>query len=58
MEQVKTSAIGQKSVVNGNQGLTPEEIMQRNRENFFRKRTMGTSEKQKYAVDNFTFVLG
>ncbi|XP_017275565.1 signal recognition particle receptor subunit alpha [Kryptolebias marmoratus] len=44
VDQGKTPPTGQKTVVNGNQGLTPEEILQKNRENFIRKR-MGTSEK-------------
>lgn len=38
VDQGKASSSGQKTVENGNQGLTPEEIMQ-NREEFIRKRT-------------------
>lgn len=38
-------ASGQKMVENGNQGLTPEEAMQKKREEFFRKRMVGTTEK-------------
>ncbi|XP_012722280.2 signal recognition particle receptor subunit alpha [Fundulus heteroclitus] len=44
-DQGKTPPSGQKAVVNGNQGLTPEEIIQKNREDFFRKRMMGPAEK-------------
>ncbi|MEQ2158035.1 hypothetical protein GOODEAATRI_008049 [Goodea atripinnis] len=44
-DQGKTSPPGQKVVVNGNQGLTPEEVMQKKREDFFRKHVKGTSEK-------------
>ncbi|KAM9853297.1 signal recognition particle receptor subunit alpha [Aulostomus maculatus] len=43
-DQGKASTAGQKTVENGNQGLTPEEI-QKNREEFYRKRTTGTAEK-------------
>ena len=41
----KVTSSGQKTVENGNQGLTPEEDMQKKREEFFRKRTVGTTEK-------------
>ncbi|XP_008424200.1 signal recognition particle receptor subunit alpha isoform X1 [Poecilia reticulata] len=44
-DQGKTPPSGQKDVMNGNQGLTPEEIMQKKREDFFRKRIMGPAEK-------------
>uniref|UniRef100_A0A3B5KUC7 SRP receptor subunit alpha n=1 Tax=Xiphophorus couchianus TaxID=32473 RepID=A0A3B5KUC7_9TELE len=44
-DQGKTPPFGQKDVLNGNQGLTPEEIMQKKREDFFRKRKMGPTEK-------------
>ncbi|XP_061916491.1 signal recognition particle receptor subunit alpha [Entelurus aequoreus] len=39
------SSSGQKLVENGNSGLTPEEIMQKKREEFFRKRTGAPPEK-------------
>lgn len=42
--QGKASSSGQK-MENGNQGLTPEEVMQKKREEFFRKRMVGTTEK-------------
>ncbi|XP_042269609.1 signal recognition particle receptor subunit alpha [Thunnus maccoyii] len=45
VDQGKASSAGQKMVENGNQGLTPEEIMQKKREEFFRKRTAGPVEK-------------
>ena len=41
----KVTSSGQKPVENGNQGLTPEEDMQKKREEFFRKRIGGTTEK-------------
>lgn len=44
-DQDKASASGQKMVENGNQSLTAEEILQKNREEFFRKHRPGTSEK-------------
>ncbi|XP_067102991.1 signal recognition particle receptor subunit alpha [Osmerus mordax] len=44
-EQVKAPAGGQNAVENGNQGLTNEEIMQKNREQFFRKRMGAPVEK-------------
>ncbi|XP_049917169.1 signal recognition particle receptor subunit alpha [Epinephelus moara] len=45
MDQGKASSSGQKVVENGNQGLTPEEIMLKKREEFFRKRTVVPVEK-------------
>lgn len=45
MDQGKASSSGQKVVENGNQGLTPEEIMLKKREEFFRKRTAVPVEK-------------
>uniref|UniRef100_A0A1A8F8M3 Signal recognition particle receptor (Docking protein) n=2 Tax=Nothobranchius korthausae TaxID=1143690 RepID=A0A1A8F8M3_9TELE len=45
-DQGKIPAADQKTVVNGNQGLTPEEIMLKKREDFILKR-MGTCEKPK-----------
>uniref|UniRef100_A0A1A8AFV1 non-specific serine/threonine protein kinase n=1 Tax=Nothobranchius furzeri TaxID=105023 RepID=A0A1A8AFV1_NOTFU len=45
-DQGKITAADQKTVVNGNQGLTPEEIMLKKREDFILKR-MGTCEKPK-----------
>ncbi|XP_035535577.1 signal recognition particle receptor subunit alpha [Morone saxatilis] len=44
-DQGKTSSSGQKIVENGNQGLTADEIMQKKREEFFRKRLVGPTEK-------------
>ncbi|XP_041796310.1 signal recognition particle receptor subunit alpha [Chelmon rostratus] len=44
-DQGKTISSGQKKVENGNQGLTPEEIMQKKREEFFRKRMVVPIEK-------------
>ncbi|XP_063350425.1 signal recognition particle receptor subunit alpha [Pelmatolapia mariae] len=44
-DQDKASASGQKMVENGNQSLTAEEILQKNREEFFRKHRAGASEK-------------
>ncbi|CAL8360860.1 unnamed protein product [Merluccius merluccius] len=41
----KTTSASQKPVENGSQGLTPEEVMQKNREEFFRKRMGGNVEK-------------
>lgn len=38
VDQGKTPSPGQKTVENGNQGLTHDEIMQKNREEFARKR--------------------
>ncbi|XP_037534036.1 signal recognition particle receptor subunit alpha [Nematolebias whitei] len=46
VDQGKAPPTDKKTAVNGTQDLTPEEILQRNRENFIRKRTMGTSDKQ------------
>ncbi|XP_029027482.1 signal recognition particle receptor subunit alpha [Betta splendens] len=43
-DQGRTSSSGQKMVENGNQGLTPEEAMQKKREEFFRRR-VGPTEK-------------
>ncbi|XP_041664435.1 signal recognition particle receptor subunit alpha [Cheilinus undulatus] len=45
VEQSKNSSSGQKTVENGNQGLTHEEIMQKKREEFFRKRMTVNPEK-------------
>lgn len=45
VDQGKASSTGQKMVENGNQGLTPEEIVQKKREEFFRKRTVVPTEK-------------
>ncbi|TWW77534.1 signal recognition particle receptor subunit alpha [Takifugu flavidus] len=44
-EQHKSSFSVQKTVENGNQGLTSEEIMQKNREKFFSKRMVTTAVK-------------
>ncbi|KAM6946195.1 signal recognition particle receptor subunit alpha isoform 1-T2 [Aplochiton taeniatus] len=44
-EQVRASAVGPKMVENGNQGLTNEAIIQKNREEFFRKRMGAPIEK-------------
>uniref|UniRef100_A0A668T0Z5 SRP54-type proteins GTP-binding domain-containing protein n=1 Tax=Oreochromis aureus TaxID=47969 RepID=A0A668T0Z5_OREAU len=44
-DQDKASPSGQKMVENGNQSLTAEEILQKNREEFFRKHRPGASEK-------------
>lgn len=44
-DQGKTLSSAQKIVENGNQGLTPDEIMQKKREEFFRKRMVVTTEK-------------
>ena len=44
----KTSSSAQKMVENGNQGLTPDEVLQKNREEFIRKRMMGTAERVRY----------
>lgn len=44
-DQGKASPSGQKMVENGNQSLTAEEILQKNREEFFRKHRPGASEK-------------
>ncbi|KAG7278499.1 hypothetical protein CRUP_004108 [Coryphaenoides rupestris] len=41
----KTASAIQKPAENGNQGLSPEEIMQKKREDFFRKRISGNVEK-------------
>lgn len=46
VDQGKPSSSSQKVTENGNQGLTAEEIIQKNREEFFRKRTAGSGEKQ------------
>nr|XP_046246297.1 signal recognition particle receptor subunit alpha [Scatophagus argus] len=45
VDQSKTSSSTQKMVENGNQGLSPDEIMQKKREEFFRKRMGVTTEK-------------
>ncbi|XP_019950618.1 signal recognition particle receptor subunit alpha isoform X1 [Paralichthys olivaceus] len=45
VDKGKVTSSGQKTVENGNQGLTPEEDMQKKREEFFRKRIVGTTEK-------------
>ncbi|XP_070684966.1 signal recognition particle receptor subunit alpha [Pempheris klunzingeri] len=44
-DQGKASSSAQKTVENGNQGLTHDEIMQKKREEFFRKRMVTTTEK-------------
>ncbi|KAM3874954.1 signal recognition particle receptor subunit alpha [Diretmus argenteus] len=44
-DQVKAPSVSQKTVENGNQGLTPEEVMQKKREEFFRKRMVQPVEK-------------
>uniref|UniRef100_A0A671V8S8 SRP receptor subunit alpha n=1 Tax=Sparus aurata TaxID=8175 RepID=A0A671V8S8_SPAAU len=45
VDQGKNSSSGQKMVENGNQGLTADEIIQKKREEFFRKRTVVPAEK-------------
>ncbi|TDH15059.1 hypothetical protein EPR50_G00027780 [Perca flavescens] len=45
VDQGKASSSGPKVVENGNQGLTPEEIVQKNREKFILKRTMVPTAK-------------
>ncbi|XP_041850322.1 signal recognition particle receptor subunit alpha [Melanotaenia boesemani] len=45
VDQSKASSSGPKMVGNGNQGLTPEELMQKRREEFVRKRMGVTAEK-------------
>uniref|UniRef100_A0A665UJE2 SRP54-type proteins GTP-binding domain-containing protein n=1 Tax=Echeneis naucrates TaxID=173247 RepID=A0A665UJE2_ECHNA len=45
LDQGKSTSSGQKMVENGNQGLTSEEVIQKNREEFFRKRMATTTEK-------------
>ncbi|KAM3616074.1 uncharacterized protein V6R79_011927 [Siganus canaliculatus] len=45
VDQSKTSSSGQKLAENGNQGLTPDEIVQKKREEFFRKRMAVPAEK-------------
>lgn len=44
-DQAKTSSSAQKMVENGNQGLTTDEIIQKKREEFFRKRMVVPTEK-------------
>ncbi|XP_021443912.2 signal recognition particle receptor subunit alpha [Oncorhynchus mykiss] len=44
-EQAKAPASAQKTVENGNQGLTQEEIIQKKREEFIRKRMWAPAEK-------------
>lgn len=44
-DQKKVTPAVQKTVENGNQGLTPEELILKNREEFIRKRMGGTTEK-------------
>lgn len=44
-DQGKASSSGPKTVENGNQGLTPDEVMQKKREEFFRKRMVVPTEK-------------
>ncbi|KAG7479918.1 hypothetical protein JOB18_038864 [Solea senegalensis] len=44
-DQNKVTTSGQKMVENGNQGLTHDESMQKKREEFFRKRMVGPTEK-------------
>ncbi|XP_051934426.1 signal recognition particle receptor subunit alpha [Hippocampus zosterae] len=44
-DQGKGTSSTPKLVENGNHGLTPEEIMQKKREEFFRKRAVGPAEK-------------
>ncbi|KAG9273553.1 signal recognition particle receptor subunit alpha [Astyanax mexicanus] len=44
-EQTKSQSVSMKAVENGNQGMTQEEIIQRNRAEFIRKQTGGRGEK-------------
>ena len=46
VEPGKNASASQKPVENGNQGLTKEEVILKNREEFFRKR-LGGNEKEK-----------
>lgn len=48
-EQHKSSFSVQKTVENGNQGLTSEEIMQKKREEFFSKRMVTTAVKPRFS---------
>lgn len=48
-EQHKSSSPVQKTVENGNQGLTSEEIMQKKREEFFNKRMVTTAVKTRFS---------
>lgn len=45
VDQSKNVSSGQKTVENGNQGMTAEEIMQKKRDEFFRKRMAVNTEK-------------
>ncbi|XP_040031608.2 signal recognition particle receptor subunit alpha [Gasterosteus aculeatus] len=45
VDQVKAPSAGHKAVENGNQGYTAEEIIQKNREEFIRRRTVAPPEK-------------
>ncbi|KAL6116395.1 srpra [Pungitius sinensis] len=45
VDQVKAPSPGRKPVENGNQGYTAEEIIQKKREEFIRKRTVAPAEK-------------
>ncbi|KAK9520611.1 hypothetical protein VZT92_020484 [Zoarces viviparus] len=45
VDQGKAASSGNKTVENGNQGFTPEETIQKKREEFFRKRTVVPTEK-------------
>ncbi|XP_068563473.1 signal recognition particle receptor subunit alpha [Cebidichthys violaceus] len=49
VDQGKASSSVHKTVENGNQGFTPEEIIQKKREEFFRKRTVVTTEKATFS---------
>lgn len=48
-EQHKSSSSVQKTVENGNQGLTSEEIIQKKREEFFNKRMVTTAVKTRFS---------
>ncbi|XP_056467026.1 signal recognition particle receptor subunit alpha [Gadus chalcogrammus] len=45
VEPGKNASVSQKPMENGNQGLTPEEVIQKKREEFFRKHRGGNVEK-------------
>lgn len=57
VDQGKASSSGQNMVENGNQGLTADEIMQKKRHNFFRKRMAGPTEKPRQAADMFSLLI-
>ena len=58
VEPGKNASVSQKPMENGNQGLTPEEVIQKKREEFFRKHRGGNVEKPRLETVKMLVCVG